>query len=115
MQYDSVVAWLLIGVALTLWLIRKVHKMSASLDRLTREVTESRTAVDSALTLIEGLAQEIRDNLGDDAALEALADDLDAQQADLASAVTSNTAQEQPPTPAAMGTGEEPANEEPTE
>lgn len=69
--------------------------MSAALDRLTAEVAETRSAVDSATTLIAGLAQQIRDLSTDPAALNALADSLDADQAKIAAAVTENT----PPTP----------------
>ncbi len=72
-------------------IIRELRKMSAELDRLTTEVTESRTAVDSVLALVAGLAQQIRDNATDPAALTALADQLDQQQADIAAAVTANT------------------------
>lgn len=62
--------------------------MSAELDRLTTEVAETKAGVASAITLIQGLAQQIRDNANDPAALKALADDLDASQTDLANAVT---------------------------
>jgi hypothetical protein len=72
-------------------LLERIDIMSASLDRLTAEVQESRTVNESALALISGLAQEIRDRLGDDAAMEALADDLDAQQAEMAAGVAAGT------------------------
>lgn len=65
--------------------------MSAELDRLTTEVTETKTAVDSAITLIVGLAERIRELQNDPAALTALADELDAKQAELAAAVSANT------------------------
>lgn len=65
--------------------------MSAALDRLTAEVAETKTAVNSVLALVEGLAQQIRDNATDPVALNALADELDAQQAALAAAVAANT------------------------
>lgn len=105
MHYDSLVAWTLLGVALTLWLIGKVNKMSASLDRITREVSESRQATESVLTLVSGLSDQIRDLKDDPAALEQLADDLDAQQGEIASAVTANTPAEAP-APAETGAGE---------
>ena len=72
-------------------LIREHRLMSAELDRLTTEVSESRTAVDSVLALVAGLAQQIRDLATDPAALNALADQLDQQQADIAAAVSANT------------------------
>ena len=71
--------------------IERINVMSAALDRLTQEVAETKTAVESAITLIDGLADQIRDLKDDPAALEALADELDAQQAAIAAAVTANT------------------------
>ena len=61
------------------------------LARLTTEVAETKTVVDSAITLLGGLAQQIRDLKGQPAALAALADKLDAQQAALAAAIVANT------------------------
>ncbi len=72
--------------------------MSAELDRLTTEVAETRNVVDSAILLIKSLADQIRDNADDPAALNALADTLDAQQADLAEAVAANTMPSPTPT-----------------
>lgn len=69
----------------------RVKTMSAALDRLTQEVAQTKDAVASVLTLVDGLAQQIRDNIDDSDALNALADDLDAQQKDIADAVTANT------------------------
>jgi septal ring factor EnvC (AmiA/AmiB activator) len=65
--------------------------MSAALDRLTTEVSETATVVDSAIALISGLADQIRALQTDPAALAALADALDAKQAELAAAVAANT------------------------
>lgn len=65
--------------------------MSAALDKLTAEVAEMSSAVDSALSLIAGLAQQIRDLKDDPAKLEALAAELDAKQQEIASAVAANT------------------------
>lgn len=70
--------------------------MSAELDRLTTEVAETKTAAQSAITLIAGLAQQIRDLKTDPAALAALADSLDADQAEIAAAITANTPSEPP-------------------
>lgn len=72
-------------------LIEQEKKMSAALDRITQEVTESRQATQAILALVSGLADQIRENATDPAALEALADELDAQQAEIAAAVTANT------------------------
>lgn len=71
--------------------------MSAQLDTLTNEVAETKTVVQSAVTLIEGLAQQIRDLKDDPAALEALAAELDSTTNALAAAVTANTPAEPPP------------------
>ena len=72
--------------------------MSAALDKLRQEVAENTAAVASAEQLISGLAQQLRDAIGDEAALQALADELDANSNRLASAVASNTpaAEEEP-------------------
>ncbi len=72
--------------------IRKdVKKMSAELDRLTTEVSETSTVVDSAVALIQGLAEQIRQLATDPAALNALADSLDTKTNELAAAVAANT------------------------
>ena len=65
--------------------------MSAALDRLTQEVSETKDAVASVLALVQGLADQIRNNSDDPAALEKLADDLDAAQQEIAAAVAANT------------------------
>ena len=77
---------------------QELQKMTAQLDTLTREVAETKTVVDSAIELLNGLAQMIRDLKDDPAKLEALAADLDSHQRDLANAVAANTPG-QPPTP----------------
>ena len=71
-------------------LLHEVRAMSANLDRLTTEVTEMRGAVDSAIALINGLADVIRETAPTEEALAALADSLDAQVADLGAAVSAN-------------------------
>lgn len=68
-----------------------VKKMSAELDRLSQEVSENNSAIDSAIVLINGLAAQIRDLADDPAALSALADSLDAKANELAAAVAANT------------------------
>ena len=61
--------------------------MSIELDRLTNEVAETAGVVDSAIVLIAGLRDAIIAAGTDPAALTALADSLDSQQAALAAAV----------------------------
>ena len=72
-------------------LIEKVDHMSAELDRLTASVTKIKDQDDSIIALVNGLAQQIRDNAGNPAALNALADSLDAEATKVADAVTANT------------------------
>lgn len=74
--------------------------MSEQLDRLTTEVQQTGTVIDSAITLLNSLAQQIRDNATDPAALTQLADDLDAKQQALAAAITANTPASPAPAPA---------------
>ncbi len=74
----------------------EVAHMSVELTRLTQEVAETQGAVQSAIALLEGLSQFIRDHVDDPAALNQLADNLDAQQAAIAAAVAANPI---PPTP----------------
>jgi len=83
--------------------IKGIKRMSEALDRLTAEVAESRSATNSILTLVAGLSEQIRDAVDneDDEALLALADDLDAQQRDIAAAVTENTPVSEDDTPVA--------------
>lgn len=69
--------------------------MAGELARLQTEVAEMAGVVDSAIVLIQGLAQQIRDLAGQPAELTKLADDLDAKAGALAAAVEANT-----PTPA---------------
>ena len=76
--------------AITL-LSQRIEIMSAALDRVQAEVTEMSAAVDSAIVLIEGLAQRIRDLATDPVALNAFADELDAKSNALAAAVVANT------------------------
>lgn len=72
-------------------ILLEMKKMSAELDRLTNEVQETKTAIDSAVTLIKGLAQQIRDHVDDPAKLKELADELDSKTNELGAAVVANT------------------------
>lgn len=65
--------------------------MAGELARLTTEVQEMAGVVDSAVALINGLAQQIRDLATDPAALNALADSLDSKAGELAAAVAANS------------------------
>lgn len=69
----------------------RLEIMQEQLDRLTTEVEETGTVVDSAITLLGSLSEQIRNNAGDPAALTELADKLDAKQSELAAAIAANT------------------------
>lgn len=70
---------------------RNTENIMSDLTRLTQEVSETATAIDSAIALINGLAQQIRDLEPTQEALNAFADTLDAKSNALAEAVTANT------------------------
>lgn len=85
----TVAIWVLaIAIILNTW---KGMTMSAVVERLTQSVTNLTSVTDSASALIASLAQEIRDNATDEAALRELADRLDSESAELSAAVTANT------------------------
>lgn len=71
--------------------------MALDFTRLETEVSEIGTVVDSAVTLLQAVAQDIRDNVANQAKLGALADSLDAKAAALGAAIEANQA----PTPPA--------------
>jgi hypothetical protein len=68
------------------------HTTMEELDRLKQEVAEAKTVMTGATTLLTGLAQQIRDNVGNRAALKEMADNLDASANELAAAVAEGTA-----------------------
>lgn len=78
----------------------KLEKIMATLDQLTADVAADTSAVNSAVTLINGLAQQIKDAGTDPVALKALTDQLEANTASLSAAVVANTPAV-PPAPAA--------------
>ena len=61
------------------------------LDALTREVHETSSVIESAIALLNGLGAAVRAAASDPAAVQALADELDAKQAALAAAIAANT------------------------
>lgn len=75
-------------LALILW---RSIVMSQALARLQSEVADQTTVIDSAVSLLEGLSAQIRELSEDPAALNELADKLDANSARLAAAVATNT------------------------
>lgn len=70
--------------------------MSQQLDDLTAQVRANSTVLQSAITLINGIADRIKAAGTDPVALQALTDELAAKDADLSAAVVANT----PPTEA---------------
>lgn len=72
-------------------LIAQGVSMSEALNKLTTEVTETKEVMASAVTLITGLADQIRELKDDPAALEGLATSLDDGSKALAAAVAANT------------------------
>lgn len=80
---------------------RREISMANALDHISASVAATKTLDASILKLVSGLAQQIREKSGDPVALEALANDLDAQNATLAAAVVANT----PVAPAGLGSG----------
>jgi len=71
----------------------------ADFTRLTAEVEETKTVTQSAIQLLENLSTRLREEANNPAAINALADELDANGAALAAAVVANTPSEGEPTP----------------
>lgn len=68
----------------------------ADLSRMSTDLEANTSATDSAVTLLETLAGEIRANITDQAALNDLADKLESNSQKLADAVVANTPAEEP-------------------
>jgi predicted nucleic acid-binding Zn-ribbon protein len=77
-------------------ILERLHKMSIELDNLTAQVKANSDLLDSATTLINGIADRITAAGVDPAKLKALTDELKAKDDVLAAAVVANT-----PAPAA--------------
>jgi uncharacterized protein (UPF0264 family) len=83
-------------------ILEGMKKMSAELDRLTAAVAAEKTADASILALVKGLSDQLRAAATDPAKITALADSLDADQAEIAAAVAANaTPAPTPPAPPA--------------
>lgn len=72
-------------------LIEKGEEQMHHLERLTEAVNRIETKGAAIVALVEGLAQEIRDNQHDPAALNDLADRIDATSDGLLAAINANT------------------------
>ncbi len=73
-------------------------KMSAELDALTASVAKIKSADDSIIALVKGIAAQLTAQAEDPAAIRALAAELNAEADAVAAAVTENTPAA-PPTP----------------
>ena len=78
--------------------------MSAQMDKLTADVAAEGTVIQSAITLLQGLSQQLKDAATDPVALQAVIDSIDSQTASLAAAVQANTPVTTPTTPPVTGT-----------
>lgn len=93
--------------------------MSAAVERIAAAVAAQKTVNDSILSLVQGLAAQLREmaasDTADAAALTALADSLESEQARLSAAVQENTPQAPEPAPEepAAPVEETPAEETP--
>jgi hypothetical protein len=76
---------------LQVWLLRGQRSIMANTARLIAAVAHLSTVSTSVVALIGSLASQIRDNVGDEAALNSLADTIESQASELAAAVTANT------------------------
>lgn len=66
-------------------------EMANNFNRLEESISKVTTVVESAVTLIKGLAQEVRDAKDDPVKVEELATRMEAQAANLAAVVAENT------------------------
>jgi hypothetical protein len=78
---------------------KKLVKMANELETLQAEVSETKTVMGSAVTLLQGLKAKLDEAIGNPAALAALSAELDTNTNALAAAITANTPSEGEPTP----------------
>ena len=89
--WNEAPAWAVELAAMSLAILERMKSMSAELDALTVQVKANSDLLDSATTLINGIAARITAAGTDPAALKALTDELKAKDDTLAAAVTANT------------------------
>ena len=83
----------------------KENVMAQELDNLTQQVQQDTDVESSAITLLQGLSQQIASLKQDPQAIQRLADKLQQSSAQLASAITANTPAATPAaTPSTSGT-----------
>jgi hypothetical protein len=83
--------WTIVSNDLLYDILEVLDAMTAQLDQLSADVEQNTSVTDSAVTLLENLAAEIRANANDPAALTDLASKLEANSQKLADAVAANT------------------------
>lgn len=62
-----------------------------TLSEIADKVRAQKTVIDSLVEFVKGLAQALKDAKGDQAKIDAIANDLDVNTAEITSAVTANT------------------------
>lgn len=72
-------------------IIKQEKELMSEIDTLTTDVENNASVTDSVVTMISGLAQQIRDLSGNPAALQELANSLEASTKKLSDAVVANT------------------------
>ena len=85
--------------------------MALSFARLEQEVAEQSTVIEGAVALLKSIAEDIRQNSNNQIKINELADKLDAQTAQLATALVTNTPSE--PTEPVATVGDVIANTDP--
>lgn len=70
---------------------RKLDKIMATVDTIQADVTAENTVIDSAVTLLQGLSDQLRAAGTDPAKLDALATSIEGKTAQLAAAIVANT------------------------
>ncbi len=81
-------------------ILERLDKMALDFTKLETEVTENNDVIQSVITLLTQIAQDIRDAAGNQAKITDLATRLDTQSNALAEAVAANTPAEPAPEPA---------------
>jgi len=77
---------------------KEIQDMSAEMTNLVAKVNSLKTADASIIALLNGIAQQIRDNVDDKAAMLQLANDVDGETAAVTAAINANTPPAAPPT-----------------
>ena len=72
-------------------LTERMNVMTAQMQSLTDQVTANNQVIESAITLINGIAAQLAAVKDDPVAIQALADSLAAEDTTLAAAITANT------------------------